>query len=138
MGLLARLLGVSSASEEPSFEIPRRIGHEERIAIVGESHYQDAIRSACGAKPGEDVGFDCIAELVPEPTNPHDSNAVMVQIEGRCVGYLSRSDARTYGPAIIDGIREQGTGICRAYIAGRANGETANLGVWLHLDVSRG
>ncbi|HUB99016.1 MAG TPA: HIRAN domain-containing protein [Solirubrobacterales bacterium] len=136
MGFLSRLLGQKADPEQAPFEISTRIAHEERIAIVGESHYQDAIRAACGGKPGEDVGFDCIAELVPEPTNKHDSNAIMVQIDGRCVGYLSRSDARTYGPAIIDGIQQQGTGICRAYIAGRANGETTNLGVWLHLDVT--
>lgn len=118
------------------YDVSSQVVHEERIAIVGESHYQDAIRSACGANPGEDVGFDCIAELVPEPTNEHDPNAIMVQIEGRCVGYLSRSDARTFGPAVIEGVRRQGTGMCRAYIAGRAKGDTTNLGVWLHLDVN--
>jgi hypothetical protein len=30
---------------------------------------------------------------VPEPTNPHDPFAVMVQVDGRCVGYLSRAHA---------------------------------------------
>ncbi len=137
MGVLARLFGWEDEPEKPLYDVSSQVVHEERIAIVGESNYQDAIRSACGGSPGEDVGFDCIAELVPEPTNKHDPNAIMVQIEGRCVGYLSRSDARTYGPAIAEGIHRQGTGMCRAYIAGRANGETTNLGVWLHLDVNQ-
>ena len=43
--------------------------------------------------PFTSVPFDCIAALVPEPSNPYDSNAVMVQIDGRHVGYLSREDA---------------------------------------------
>jgi hypothetical protein len=38
--------------------------------------------------------------LVPEPDNPHDSNAVKVLIEGRLVGYLSREDAVIYLPAL--------------------------------------
>lgn len=110
MGLLSRLIGREPEADEPLFEVSSRVTYEERIAIVGESHYQDAIRAACGAGPGEDVGFDCIAELVPEPTNKHDPNAIMVQIDGRRVGYLSRSDARAYGPAISDGIRKRAPG----------------------------
>jgi hypothetical protein len=110
---------------------------EERIEVVGESHYQPAIRKACGWKPGTDTLFDCLAELVPEPTNPHDPNAIMVKIDGRQVGYLSRRDAVEYGAYISQAILQQGTGMCRAVIAGRANGETANLGVFLHVEVSR-
>lgn len=30
--------------------------------------------------------------LIPEPTNPHDKNAIMVQIAGQKVGYIYRSD----------------------------------------------
>ncbi|PWR24811.1 hypothetical protein DKG74_07015 [Zavarzinia aquatilis] len=32
-------------------------------------------------------------ELRPEPTNPHDSNAVAVYVSGRQVGYVSRQKA---------------------------------------------
>lgn len=28
--------------------------------------------------------------LSPEPTNPHDPNAIQVKIDGRCIGYISR------------------------------------------------
>jgi hypothetical protein len=75
-----------------------------------------------------------MAELVPEPTNKFDANAIMVRIDGACVGYLSRADAVKFGPAIRAGIKQQGSGSCRAVIAGRAHGETSNLGVFLHLD----
>lgn len=101
---------------------------------MGESHYQPAIRSACDWKPGTDTLFDCLAELVPEPTNPHDPHAIMVTINGACVGYLSRQDAAILGPAVRAAIKQQRSGACRAVIAGRTNGDTDNLGVFLHLD----
>lgn len=78
-----------------------------------------------------------MAELVPEPTNSHDQNAIMVKIDGRCVGYLSRRDAKLHGNAITEGILRQGSGMCRAVIAGRAAGSTDNLGVFLHLELGR-
>ena len=34
--------------------------------------------------------------LIPEPENPHDANAVRVEIKGRKVGYLSRVEAAHY------------------------------------------
>jgi hypothetical protein len=111
---------------------------EEQINVVGESHYQPAIREACGWQgPGSDTFFDCMAELVPEPTNPYDPNAIMVKIEGRQVGHLSRQDAAEYGDHISQAIRQQGTGMCRAVIAGRGDGETQNLGIFLHIEISR-
>jgi sRNA-binding protein len=34
-----------------------------------------------------------VADLVPEANNPHDANAVRVDIDGLTVGYLDREDA---------------------------------------------
>jgi HIRAN domain len=145
MGLLKRLLGGESAGQgerRPSAGVdadPRWLEDAERfgdirVDVVGESHYQPAIRAACDWKPGIDTRFECMAELVPEPTNPHDSNAIMVRVEGRQVGYLSRADAVRLGPSIREAVGAQGVGMCRAFIAGRADGDTDNLGVFLHLD----
>jgi collagen type III alpha len=104
---------------------------------VGESNYQPAIRAACNWQKGQDTRFECMAELVPEPTNEYDPNAVMVKIDGQCVGYLSRQDAKELGEYIAASIQEQGTGMVRAVIAGRGDGETDNLGVFLHVNVTR-
>lgn len=109
-----------------------------RVDVVGESHYQPAIRSACNWKPDTDTLFHCMAELIPEPANPHDRNAIKVTIDKSCVGYLSRQDAVTLGPAIREAIKRQGSGMCRAVIAGHANGDTDNLGVFLHIDAEIG
>lgn len=64
--------------------------------IVGESHYQDALRAIAGAGGRDGVEFDCIAHLYLEDNNPHDSNAVRVEIDDQTVGYLSRKHASTY------------------------------------------
>src|SRR5262245_58173778 len=73
---------------------------ETLVRVVGESHYQPALRSICGAAEWEEVSFDCIAVLVPDPSNPYDEMAVMVQIDASLVGHLSREDARAYRPMI--------------------------------------
>lgn len=142
MGLFKRLAGNEpepapqtdlTAQDTCWIEDAERFG-DIRVDVVGESHYQPAIRSACNWKPATDTMFHCLAELVPEPTNPHDRHAIMVTINGACVGYLSRQDAATLGPAVRAAIKQQGSGACRAVIAGHANSDTDNLGVFLHLD----
>jgi hypothetical protein len=102
----------------------------ELVAAVGESNYQEALSRVCGSSRWEDVRFDCIAALVREPNNPYDSNAISVQVEGQIVGYLSREDAKAYGPLVAT----HGVVACRARIAGRGPGsETQNLGIFLEL-----
>lgn len=60
------------------------------LDIVGESYRQSALRRLWNP----DVTYDAV--LIPEPDNPHDRNAVRVEISGIHVGYLSRETARTY------------------------------------------
>jgi hypothetical protein len=135
MGWLARTLGI----EKPlgGIDVSATLSREERVNVVGESNYQPAILKACGAKVGEGVRYECLAELEPEPTNEYDPNAICVKIEGRCVGYLSREDAVKYGPA-IKGAVKKGQPLCvSAVVAGRGEGaETTNLGVFLSLMVA--
>lgn len=104
------------------------------VAAVGESNYQDALCSVCGSTKWEALRHECLAALVPEPSNRYDADAVMVQVEGELVGYLSRGDAMDYGPAVRR-FAERGKVIaCKAMIAGRGPGsETKNLGIFLHL-----
>lgn len=104
----------------------------ELVAAVGESHYQDALRSLCGNQGWEDVRFDCIAVLAPQPSNPHDPNAVMVQVDAQLVGYLSRGDAASYQALIREAMPRLIQ--CEARIAGRGRGaDTSNLGIFLKL-----
>lgn len=106
----------------------------EVIAAVGEASYQDALRHICGSDRWEDIRCEVNAVLVPEPTNHHDANAVMVQVDEQLVGYLSRGDAIEYAP-VVRLLADHGSVIvCGALIAGRGPGsDTANLGIFLHL-----
>jgi len=61
--------------------------------VAGESHYQEALRALTDTDGATEVRLEVEAVLVPEPTNPHDPNAVMVQVGGLLVGYLPRQSA---------------------------------------------
>ena len=96
--------------------------------MAGESHYQDALHAIAGSSDGE-VRFDTTAALVPEPSNPHDANAVRVEIDGRLVGYLPRAAAVAYGPLVRAPAERGRTAVCDAMVAGRGG----MLGVFLRL-----
>lgn len=66
------------------------------VAIVGESHRQEALEDLCGGRDTESAHLTVTARLVREDDNPHDEQAVQVIVQGRHVGYLSRADARRY------------------------------------------
>jgi HIRAN domain-containing protein len=100
---------------------------DELVRVVGTSHYQDALLELSGRKGDEEIRLQKIAVFVPEPDNPHDPNAVAVEIEGRLVGYLSRDENRRWLD-VVSGSRRVGS---EAMIAGR--GGTTGLGVFLRL-----
>lgn len=138
-----KALGFRQSSEaapraaRQSNEDPASMDRWRNVKVVGESHYQAALWSACGAEnTGEQIAFDCGAELVPEPDNPVDPRAIMVQVDGRCVGYLSRGSARLYGKRVRE-MREAGQRTnCDAFIGGlvRDSGNP-NLGITLKFPV---
>lgn len=77
--------------------------------IVGEAYREQQIIAALGYTPGLDreVVEMTSAELIPEPDNPHDSNAVAVRISGYTVGYISADEAIDIQP-FIAGIVQRG------------------------------
>lgn len=130
MGLFRRLFGVPEAEDDPR-AIRVTVTQSERLSVVGESFYQPALLAVTGAAAGEEVRHDCIAELVPEPENPHDPNAVKVMIEGQQVGHLSRSDALLHGPRIQSMLERKQPPICRAFVGCAPDTGNPNLGVVL-------
>jgi hypothetical protein len=138
VGFLDRLFARHGSQEEVDIALyeggrrdpetdPRPWDGRRNISVVGESNYQPALRKVSGAPASGEWSYECSAQLIPEPTNPHDPKAVMVQVDGECVGYLSRHNARVFGPRIL----EIGEVVCEAFI-GRGP-ENPNLGVRLHL-----
>jgi hypothetical protein len=106
-------------------------GNHGFLAVVGESHYQRALRSLV-TRVG--AGGVFTARLVPERSNPHDSNAVAVFAEGRTlekVGYLTREAARTYQPRLMS---HDGPVACPARLTG---GGARMVGVVLDFDEVR-
>ncbi|MEP3345229.1 MAG: hypothetical protein ABJN34_10300 [Litoreibacter sp.] len=67
------------------------------LEVVGESNYQRELVSICGryTRLGYDAEHSALMKL--EPSNPHDSNAVVVKIKGQTVGYLPRQQAVRVG-----------------------------------------
>ena len=94
------------------------------LEVVGESHYQPALRDAAGK--GE-VRRECVASLVLEPENPHDDQAVRVDVGDRTVGYLSRKDAREFRRLVQS--HSVSRFQCAAVIVGGGRGRS--LGIWL-------
>lgn len=100
--------------------------------VAGESHYQEALQELTGTDGTTELRVKTEAVLVPEPSNVHDTNAVMVQVDGRLVGYLPRQSAVGYAPMVAAVEARGRSAACEAMIAGRG-GETSALGVFLRL-----
>lgn len=76
-------------------------GQECAFDVVGESHYQPALRKL---RNGRHMATDNIfvADIVGEPDNPYDQNACAVYIEGLKVGYLPRGAASDFHKQVAD------------------------------------
>ena len=67
-------------------------GHQERMYVVGESHYQEAIRSVLFNN-----GRHFFAIVKPEPANRYDRNAIRIcSPTNETIGYLPREVAARY------------------------------------------
>lgn len=104
------------------------------VEVRGESNYQDTLVRVAGkhTKEGRTVEVDAVLFL--EPNNPHDRNAIRVEIGGKPVGYIPREDAPEMRTAlkqigIVDGHR---VGVDAVIVGGRI-GES--YGVWLDIDL---
>ncbi len=112
-----------------------RLSSQGRVRVVGESHYQPAIRALAGGRVTTDFddAVQCVAFLIPEPENPHDRHAVRVDVAGQTVGYLEREMAAVYQPPLL-ALRDQAkVGWCPARIMGDGH---RPYGVYLHLGIA--
>ena len=116
----------------------QRLSAEGRLSVMGESHYQQALRRAAeGATIGEGVDdhLPVVALLVPEPENHYDPHAVRVELDSgyatETVGYLAREQARDYQRELLR-LRERGyVGTCPGRLTGGGPGRS--YGVYLHV-----
>lgn len=107
MNWLVKLLGgrmVGGVEARKTTSIGERLKVEWRegsypMEVVGVSHYQRVLANLCGGHNRHGHELACRAVLIPEPSNPHDSNAHKVMIEGRLVGYVPREHAVRFAAA---------------------------------------
>lgn len=78
------------------------------VEVAGESHYARSIRGLFG-KDFKATGTEITvtAQLIPEPHNKHDRNAVGVWVGGVQVGHLPREEAVRYAP-VLSALTAQG------------------------------
>lgn len=131
MGIFKRIFGGASASQPPVEYHDARTGREVYgETVVGESHYQSALKLALRSATRDKKGRRVVPVLVRcEPTNKHDASACVVQsMRGDTLGYLPRERAARYheGIATLGGVVQ-----CTGNIVGGAAGES--LGIYLDL-----
>jgi hypothetical protein len=149
VGFLRREFGSRSTDVEVRADTPRQYSVPifdaqpgARVEVVGESFYQSALDRAAGGRTEHGpVHVAHIAGLAPEPSNPHDPNAVVVQLDGATVGHLSRTDAVAYRP-VFEAVARMGYPAigCHATLTGgwdRGGGDRGSIGVVLHLGTPR-
>jgi hypothetical protein len=110
------------------------VSGDDRVAVVGESHYQPELAAIAGPKRPGGVEVEAQAVLVPEPDNEFDPNAVAIYLNGGGkVGYLSREDAIDYQPMVSELAARSQVGACEAVVLGGDASRQTQFCVWLHI-----
>lgn len=122
--------GTSLDASVPASQLECALPVGQSQAVVGESHYQPALRAATGGRKAAswDDHIAVKAQLVPEPKNKFDRNAVAVRVGGRTVGHLPAEVAVEYQPVLLGLLRRGVLGTCKGAIVG---GGTKSYGIWL-------
>ena len=111
------------------------------VEVVGVSRRQDALAAIVDrhGRSGRIVTLDAL--LILENSNPHDANAVRVEIDNALIGYLSRDNAVRYRADLAAANTPDATIQCKARIVGgfeTDSGERASFGVRLDLPPMKG
>lgn len=106
------------------------------VDVVGVSRRQSVLAAIVDrqSRRGRTVTIDAV--LILEDSNPHDANAVRIEIEGELIGYLSRDNARRYRADLAAAGQPRATVRCKARIVGgfeTESGERAHFGVRVDL-----
>lgn len=142
MSFLKRIFGSGPAAPSAApllIDVKAFKGRTRTIEIVGESNYEQAIRRAAGPKTPDGVSVNTVADLVPEPNNKYDPNAIAVKVGGQTVGYLSREYAVSFSIAIAEqGYAQHGISGVKAWLHGgwKRPGDEGNYGVTLRVPAS--
>jgi len=115
--------------------MPLDVSGDDRIEVVGESFYREALRRVAGNGDGGEPARQHMASLVPEPTNAYDRNAVKVVIAGEQVGHLPRDLAALVGPAVSDLVAKHGEVVTIAELVGTGAGHGFGVALYVKLQM---
>ncbi|HEX9896543.1 MAG TPA: hypothetical protein VGA85_02640 [Dehalococcoidales bacterium] len=104
--------------------------------VVGESYYQENLSKICGGFTEEGVDRITTAKLVHTDDNPHDTNAIRVEISGMPVGHLNRTEAQNYRERMKANGHSGLTATCNAKITGgwdRGSNDIGYFGITLDM-----
>ena len=133
MGFIRRILGGSAGPSAESTGGPVDYSGDMQVDVAGESYYVVNFERLF---PRTEHGIDATAqaELVADPSNVYDRNAVRVMIGGLQVGHLNREAAAAFAPT-AQRLASQGAVItCTATVRGgwdQGQGQQGNYGVVL-------
>lgn len=149
MGLLDRLRGAlttSSTDEKRPTTEPAPGARPEWIVgedwrsweppldiVTGESHYQPALQTIAGPPRPPGWLVPCEAELLREPENRYDPDAIAVLIGGRKVGYISAEACGDIAPGMDEyGDNAQARGIPALVRGGWPDKPSLGVLLWLN------
>ena len=141
MGLFTSLFASQAPAQPSTKKALVYLSGAARFEIenTGEEHYQAALEAICGPRVRTGINRYETALLKLEDKNPHDQNAVRVEILGKQIGYLSPKAAILYRQQLIARGMPKGIGQCAAVIRGgwvSSDGRKGPYYVWLDLPIS--
>ena len=104
------------------------------LKIAGVEHYQAVLEALCGPRVPRRVNIFEAASLILEANNPHDKNAVRVEMRRKQVGCLSPEAANLLRQQLKAKGIPKGVGHCSAVIRGgwvSSDGRNGPYEVWL-------
>lgn len=122
----------------PQHHWPAHEDYDFETEVVGESNYQNHLKTLAGDHGKDAAAVDALAVLMPEPTNPYDKDAVCIYIAGKTVGYLPKDDAKTFLRRLTkQKLSKNAATTCDAQIMGgftKKDGSKASYGVLLNIE----
>lgn len=107
------------------------------LNLVREGYYQEALVRLCGRVRAQGYLIPVESVLVREPQNPHDRNAIRVEVRGAMVGHIRREVAAVLGPA-LDRMRLPSMTVCAVIRGGGPEWENLGIHLWMDRRLSPG
>ena len=98
--------------------------------IRGESRRQDVFRRRWSISPTAQHWEPVAVDLIREPKNPVDQNAIRAELDGEQIGYLAREVAQIYSP-LLDRVGRSHFTVAGVVCGGSADAPSFGLHVWL-------